>query len=179
MSAGIILDSESNVLTNKTTQFKTLPSETVGRTTHEAHQSELLETRVFLITNPDAISFEECKTDDGTIITVNEIIEPSNVTLPTTKYRSSIDISRLISRGDYVWKVNEQQIEPNHSLTDFQRILQDEYQKHSNQPISISILKTSQKQHGSLASAPTIRNALKWKSDQEAKYVDPRNVLKR
>ena len=138
-----------------------------GRSHSDIHSNgELMEERTIMVYHPHAISFEEHKTHDGTVITVLEIIEPTNLEL-VTKFRSSVDLSRLISKGDMVCKVNEQYIDPNTPFDQFQSILDAEFKKAKNQPVSITVLKTSYKKHGKLKNASTVRNALKWKAEQE------------
>ena len=162
--------------------------------------SELAEERTIMVYHPHALSFEEHKTFDGTVITILEIIEPKNIEF-STKFRSSVDVSRLVSRGDLVCKVNEEYIEPNTRFADFEKFLDAEFKKAKNKPVSITVLKTSFKKHGKLRQAETVKNALKWKEEQEgiryaietyktyiipknyklhtARYKNPRNVLKR
>lgn len=130
------------------------------------HNNELMEERTIMVYHPHAISFQEHKTDDGSVITVLEIIEPTNIEL-VTKFRSSVDLTRLISKGDMVCKINDEYIQPNTSFDAFQSLLDEEFKKAKNQPVSITILKTSYKKHGKLKHAATVRNALKWKAEQE------------
>lgn len=131
-----------------------------------SHNNELMEERTIMVYHPHAISFEELKTDNGTVITVLEIVEPTNIEL-VTKFRSSVDLTRLISKGDLVCKINDRYIEPNTPYDQFQSLLDEEFKKAKNQPVSITVLKTSYKKSGKLRQAATVQNALKWKAEQE------------
>eukprot|EP01084_Bolivina_argentea_P158302 275766_1 len=143
--------------------------------------NNLTEERTIMVYHPHAISFTEYITSRGSsVIIISEIIEPTNIEF-STKFRSSVDVSRLVSCGDLVCKINNKYIEPNTSFYRFENILNSEFKRGgTNKPVSITIIKRSSlPKYGKLNKATTVLNALKWKSEQEERYSHPRNKLKR
>ena len=128
--------------------------------------NELAEERTILVYHPHAVSFCALSTSEGAMICVDEIVEPTNIEF-STKFRSSVDVSRMISSGDLVSKINDNEIEPNIPLPQFQQLLDDEFKSTKNKPVRISILKTSYRKKGRLAEASTVKNALRWKAEQQ------------
>ena len=128
--------------------------------------TEIAEERTIMVYHPHAVTFCELSTSEGPIICVDQIVEPTNIEF-STKFRSSVDVSRMISNGDLVAKINDNEIDSNVTLSQFQQLLDDAFKSAKNKPVRITVLKTSYRKKGRLAEASTVKNALKWKEEQQ------------
>eukprot|EP00485_Elphidium_margaritaceum_P019142 CAMPEP_0202728538 /NCGR_PEP_ID=MMETSP1385-20130828/185677_1 /ASSEMBLY_ACC=CAM_ASM_000861 /TAXON_ID=933848 /ORGANISM="Elphidium margaritaceum" /LENGTH=589 /DNA_ID=CAMNT_0049394789 /DNA_START=21 /DNA_END=1787 /DNA_ORIENTATION=+ len=159
--------------TNVYTEEKSGSLEPILYHDDDKHQEEM----TVMVHDRYAMTFVEHGHAPTTII-VDAVLKPLSIEF-NTKLRSSVDVGRLISHGATVRKVDGSDIADDICLSDFEALLDEHFKLSQTKPVSVTVLKCPRTEHGTLMHSTTVKNAMKWKREQYARYQSPRNALKR